>query len=249
MYGCLCCNLSFFRRYPGLLTGLSLLLLVVYLVASLGVIPSSRVVTGWFGQMVGERYPCESCGCGCASATECWTHCCCHTEQQRLVWAIENGVMPPTVVEFSDEQWIAAANAVKPGSAHCVMCVERIKGELRQGIATRPTHDPSCVCDGSCVGGCGKSCCGTAVAGADSKGSSCCAAGGDEEQSSWPGPSMSALSCKGLKQLLTMTLPPAPPMRVIDIILPEPVPFVPEWPRDAEYSSLRLDVPEPPPRA
>lgn len=241
--------MRWFRDHPGVQTAVSLLLLGVYLVASFGVIPSPRVIMGWFGQLTGERYPCENCGCGCASATECWTHCCCHTEHQRLVWAISNGVMPPPVVEFSDEQWIAAANAVKPGSAHCVMCVERIKGELREGIATKPLHDPSCVCDGSCAGACGKSCCGTAVASNTGKGASCCAKVADEEESSWPGPSFSALSCKGLKQLLAMTLPPAPPMRVIDIILPEPVPFVPEWPRDAEYNSRSLDVPEPPPRA
>jgi hypothetical protein len=153
------------------------------------------------------------------------------------------------VVEFSDQQWIAAANAVKPGSAHCVMCVERIKVQLRQGIATKPIHDPSCVCDGACDGGCGKSCCGTAVASKPSKGSSCCAKGGDEKKPSWPGPSISALSCKGLKQLLAMAMPPTPPVRVVTLVLPELMPFVPEWPEDAAYSSRSLDAPEPPPRA
>jgi hypothetical protein len=152
------------RDHPSLRGAVSMLLVAVYLVASLGVIPSPRVIMGWFGQLATERYPCESCGCGCASATECWTHCCCHTEHQRLVWAISNGVLPPPVVEFSDEQWIAAANAVKPGNAHCVMCVERIKGELRAGVATKPIHDPACVCDSSADRGCGKTRCGTAVA-------------------------------------------------------------------------------------
>lgn len=205
---------------------------------------------GWLGQMVGERYPCESCGCGCASATECWTHCCCHTEQQRLVWAIENGVMPPPVVEFSDEQWIAAANDVKAGSAHCVMCVERIKGELRRGIATRTDHDPACDCAGACDGHCVKACCETKTAGKSAGGALCTARGEGEKKPSWPGPSISALSCKGLQQLLlTMTLPPSPPVRVVDLILPKLRVFVPERPKGVAYSSRTLDAPEPPPRA
>ncbi|MFO0858508.1 MAG: hypothetical protein U0640_14265 [Phycisphaerales bacterium] len=240
--------MSHFRRHPALFSGVSLVLLAVYLVASFGVIPSPQTIKGWFGQVSGERYPCESCGCGCASANECWTHCCCHSEHERLVWAIENGVMPPKVVEFSNEQWIAASNAIKPGSAHCVMCVERIKGELRRGIATQPVHGGACECGGSCDGHCGKACCETKTASKSASGSSCCAKGGDEKKASWPGPSISALSCKGLQQLLTMTLPPAPPMRVVDFILPEPAVFVPERPKDVAYPSRTLDVPEPPPR-
>jgi len=245
VYGCLYSSLSLFRHYPGLLTGISVLLLVVYLVASLGVIPSPRVVMGWFGQMVGERYPCESCGCGCASATECWTHCCCHTEQQRLVWAIENGVMPPAAVEFSDEQWIAAANAVKSRSAHCVLCVERIKEQLRQGVATPHEGVALCACDAGCGRGCGKACC-EKDGKSEAVSVSCCS---KNKGSSWPGPWISALSCKGLEQLLMFCLPPAPLVRVVEIILPEPVPFVPERPDDVVCSSRSLDVRELPPRA
>lgn len=248
--------LRWFRDHPGVQAAVSVLLLGVYLVASFGVIPSPRVIMGWFGQLTGERYPCENCGCGCASATECWTHCCCHSEHERLVWAIENGVMPPPVVEFSDEQWISAANAVKPGSAHCVLCVGRIKGELRKGIATRPDPDTACQCAGACDGHCGKSkssCCETKTAAKPAAkstgGASCCAKGEGDKKSSWPGPSISALSCKGLQQLLTMTLPPTPPVRVVDFILPEPSAFVPERPKDVAYPSRTLDVPEPPPRA
>ncbi len=42
-----------------------------------------------------ERFPCESCGCGCDSAEHCWRNCCCHTLAERLVWAAKNGVIPP----------------------------------------------------------------------------------------------------------------------------------------------------------
>jgi hypothetical protein len=237
-----------FRRHPALFSGVSLLLLAVYVVASFGAIPSPRVVMGWFGEVAGERYPCESCGCGCASATECWTHCGCRSEHERLVWAIENGVMPPLEAQFSDEQWIAASNEVKPGSAHSVMCVEQIKSELRKGIATRRSDDPTCEPAGACDGLCGTANCETKAVGKSASAASCCAKGGDEKKSSWPGPSISALSCKGLQQLLTMTLPPSPPVRVVDFILPEPAAFVPQRPKVVANSSRTLDVPEPPPR-
>jgi len=200
---------------------------------------------GWFGQVSGERYPCESCGCGCASATECWTHCCCHSEHERLMWAIEHGVLPPEGVSFSTDQWIAAANAVKSGSAHCVLCVERVKEQLRRGIATPREGAALCSCDAGCSDGCGKACC-DKDGKSQAAGESCCS---KSKGPSWPGLSISAPSCKGLQQLLMFSLPPAPPMQGVEIILPEPVPFVPERPDDVVCSSRSLDVPEPPPRA
>lgn len=45
-----------------------------------------------------ERFPCEHCACGCDSAEQCWTHCCCHTPAERLAWAEREGVTPPAYV-------------------------------------------------------------------------------------------------------------------------------------------------------
>lgn len=237
------------RRHPTLLTSVSLLLLAVYVVASFGVVPSPRVALRWFGKVAGDRYPCEEHGCGCASGAECWTSCCCFSQHERLVWAIEHGVMPPAIAAYSDEQWIAAINSVKPGSAHCELCVERTKDELRQGVATSAEHHHVCDSDGACDGHCGEATSPGIAASKLTIALSCCAKNGASVESRWPGPSMSALACKGLEQLLTMTLPPASPVRVIDLVLPEPTPYVPERPRDVVCSSRALDVPEPPPRA
>jgi hypothetical protein len=67
------------------------LVLAVYVVVAAGVpLPSaSRPAKS------GERYPCESCGCGCDSAEHCWRSCCCHTLAERLAWAEKNGIEPP----------------------------------------------------------------------------------------------------------------------------------------------------------
>lgn len=145
---------------------------------------------------------------------------------------------------------------MKAGSAHCVLCVERIKGALRRGIATRPDHDPACAVAGACDGDCRRakgSCCGSNAAAKPeataARRESCCARGDGEKKPSWPGPSISALSCKGLQQLLTMTLPPPPPARIAEIVLSEPAEFVPWPPKDVVYPSRTLDVPKPPPRA
>jgi len=49
-------------------------------------------------------YPCKGGRCGCSTAEKCWTSCCCNTPEQRLAWAIQNGVTPPSyaVLKTSD---------------------------------------------------------------------------------------------------------------------------------------------------
>ena len=42
-----------------------------------------------------ERHPCESCRCGCGSAVECWTNCCCFSPTERARWALVNDVPIP----------------------------------------------------------------------------------------------------------------------------------------------------------
>jgi hypothetical protein len=41
-------------------------------------------------------FPCQEHDCGCTSAEECWTQCCCFTPEQHLAWAKEHAVEPPT---------------------------------------------------------------------------------------------------------------------------------------------------------
>ena len=43
-----------------------------------------------------EPFPCMNCGCGCLNAEMCWRECCCFTTEQKLAWARENGVKPPS---------------------------------------------------------------------------------------------------------------------------------------------------------
>lgn len=66
-------------------------LLAVYVVTVAGV-PLPSVVSS---QKSAELFPCSSCGCGCATAEQCWRSCCCHTLAERMAWAHEHNVRPP----------------------------------------------------------------------------------------------------------------------------------------------------------
>lgn len=219
--------MRWFRRHPGVIGWLALLAMAGYLVAALGVLPSPRMMAGWLGLGEAERYPCENCPCGCASAGECWRRCCCHTPEERLAWAIENGVRPPSGVGFTDAQWMAAANLVTPGRAHCLLCVSGIKADLQRGMAMRRTA----VCVETCDGSCGPE---KSLGGA--------------RKSHRAGPMMSALSCKGLQELSTISLPPALPVVIELYVLPEAGCFASRALRDMVPASRSLDVPAPPPR-
>ncbi len=203
------------------------MLVVVVVVLSIGVLPSPRSLSAWLGMGGGERYPCEECGCGCASARECWTNCCCHSEVERLAWAIANGIAPPEGVTFDDEVWIAAANAVVPGSASCGVCAARVRRETAEGVAKRPRSD--------------------AISAASTDQS--CGAPAPADTAGLPAAGRSALACKSLHQLLSVSLPPAFPPAIADLL--PPAPRAPEPPRlcdEARAPTRALDVPTPPPR-
>ena len=78
--------------------GISAIILMGFLLGSLGFLPSPVLVARFFGRELGERFPCEADACGCVSARECWTHCCCFSPAERLAWAAWAGVKPPAYV-------------------------------------------------------------------------------------------------------------------------------------------------------
>jgi hypothetical protein len=248
---------------------LAAVMLAAFCSASLGVLPShawlAAAVSRLGGAASGESqaFPCEGGSCGCASSGECWSACCCNTPHERLVWALERGVLPPTAARFSDSEWIAAANAVKPGSAHCGSCVVGIKASLRKGIAlagAAPGRQPKA-----------KSCCearkspvsASAVASERGEVASCCgggdgaAAGCCDRPPATPDPArrglpcLSALGCKGAAALMTVPVPPSRPapteVTIVTVHLPAP-PSCVASPAAPRPWTMALDVPAPPPK-
>lgn len=86
---------KYVRRFASRATLVVLALAYVMLVAGVS-IPVSTPKSA-------ERFPCENCPCGCATAEFCWKNCCCHSAEERLAWAKENGVTPPKFVKLQAE--------------------------------------------------------------------------------------------------------------------------------------------------
>ncbi len=72
--------------------------LLAYLAASLGFpLPApARHKPG------GQPFPCQDHPCGCQSAEQCWTHCCCLTPEQHWEWARRHHVEPPAYATRPD---------------------------------------------------------------------------------------------------------------------------------------------------
>lgn len=95
---------------------------LIYLAASLGALPSPRLLGGLgltASSGSGERFPCEGCLCGCATAEQCWEDCCCHSLEERLVWAKTNGVTPPAKFLATIEATGLTANIEADACALC----------------------------------------------------------------------------------------------------------------------------------
>jgi hypothetical protein len=43
-------------------------------------------------------FPCMDRPCGCKDAAQCWTSCCCTTPRERLAWARQQGIEPPSAL-------------------------------------------------------------------------------------------------------------------------------------------------------
>lgn len=51
-------------------------------------------------QAASEPFPCQHCPCGCKTAIQCWTSCCCYTLAERIAWAEKNDVKPPAYAQL-----------------------------------------------------------------------------------------------------------------------------------------------------
>ncbi len=97
-------------------------------------------------------FPCQNRPCGCTSADECWHHCCCFNNRQKVAWARENGVTPPDFVIAAAEREQAEAVAAHhdadyDGEAICTAdCDEHETHGTCARCAARGGHseEPAC---------------------------------------------------------------------------------------------------------
>lgn len=108
-----------------------LLILCWYVICASGVPFAPFVIP--VGSTGAERYPCESCGCGCDSAEHCWRSCCCHSLAERLAWAEREGVTPPEYVLTVAH---CAAGTECAAESNCARGIRKNRG-VRDGATVR----------------------------------------------------------------------------------------------------------------
>jgi hypothetical protein len=70
--------------------------LFAYLVAAMGLPLPAAVVAR---KDASQPFPCQDHPCGCKTAEQCWSHCCCFSPEERFAWAREHNVQPPSYAE------------------------------------------------------------------------------------------------------------------------------------------------------
>lgn len=56
-----------------------------------------------------QPFPCQDHACGCQTAEQCWSHCCCFTPEERWAWAREHNVEPPAYAEKPNSRSLTVA--------------------------------------------------------------------------------------------------------------------------------------------
>jgi hypothetical protein len=87
-----------FTSRSGRAPALTCAALLVYLIAATGLPVVIRLPVD-----ESEPFPCQAHGCGCSSAFQCWTNCCCFTQAEKLAWAARQGVAVPEYVASRDQ--------------------------------------------------------------------------------------------------------------------------------------------------
>ncbi len=68
-------------------------------------------------------FPCQGHGCGCGSALQCWTSCCCYNAAERAQWAIDRKVIPPDYAVLESKS--ARESECESGHAEASCCTSK----------------------------------------------------------------------------------------------------------------------------
>ena len=80
-------------------------------------------------------FPCMDRPCGCATAEQCFTSCCCNTPAETLAWARSRGVEIGVLMAL--EQRVAAAAVAGPPVENDSCCADTASSCCRSGDASR----------------------------------------------------------------------------------------------------------------
>ena len=85
-------------------------------------------------------FPCQDNPCGCSSAEECWHHCCCHTNREKVAWAQAHGVTAPSYVVEAAQHETEPTEQVCAHHAGCPSCAARL-------LAAQASQPAACASD------------------------------------------------------------------------------------------------------
>ncbi len=113
----------------------------------LGVDPlraSSAAATRLAGKDRSTPFPCMDKPCGCATAEQCFTSCCCHTPAETLAWARARGV-EPAVIAALQRRVAAVSEQAEPSCCEATSsCAEKtcaVKTNCCEAAAVPPVGD------------------------------------------------------------------------------------------------------------
>lgn len=118
--------------------------LMVYFAATFGLPLPALPATGPF--------PCQSHGCGCRSAEQCWRSCCCYSMEEKLAWARNKGVEPPDyVVEAVAEKSCCsshrkAKNKPAPKAPQRTCCSAKSSDACEVEVTIEVANNPASCC-------------------------------------------------------------------------------------------------------
>lgn len=92
-----------------------------------------------------QPFPCQKGSCGCKNAEQCWTNCCCLTPSERLTWAKENGVTPPSYAAKVRDEGASQVASQKAKPTTCTKCaVANTKPSCCSSKPAAPVCGESC---------------------------------------------------------------------------------------------------------
>lgn len=86
-----------------------------------------------------QAFPCQDRACGCRTAEDCWTNCCCFSDKEKLAWAAENGVQPPEWFRPIANSVSVAALNLEATPCACCKCDAKRESVREPAKAREPT--------------------------------------------------------------------------------------------------------------
>jgi hypothetical protein len=116
------------------------LALCAYLVTAVGLPLPANVNKG------SAPFPCQHHACGCATAHQCWDHCCCYSATEKLTWAREHHVTPPArlVAEVAAIEAAPLLSSSKSSRPPHACCAKHQSPEADHDHANEPHESADC---------------------------------------------------------------------------------------------------------